>query len=82
MLMILKAYHQRLVVEYLSYCFMAYSGSHIEQTHMDEWPKNPYICYYDGYLVPVLIGAGEKLFRGELRTPIYELTDTELSLRI
>jgi hypothetical protein len=50
--------------------------------HMDEWPQNPYICYHDGHLVPVLIGAGEKQFRAEFRIPTYELSNTELALRM
>jgi len=50
--------------------------------HMDEWPQNPYICYYDGHLVPMLIGVGEKQFRAEFRIPTYELSDTELHLKL
>lgn len=50
--------------------------------HMDEWPPNPYICYHDGYLVPVFIDVGERRFRAEFRIPTYEMSDTELTLRM
>jgi len=50
--------------------------------HMDEWPQNPHICYHDGYLVPVLIGTGNKQFRAEFRSPTYELSKTELAVEL
>ncbi len=50
--------------------------------YMDDWPPNPYICYYDGHTVPVLIGAGERQFRAEFRAPIYKMSNTELSIEM
>jgi len=50
--------------------------------YMNEWPPNPYICYHDGHIVPVLIGAGERKFRAEFRTPVYELSNTELTIKM
>jgi hypothetical protein len=49
--------------------------------YMDAWPNNPYICYLDGYQVPVLIGTGKRKFRAELQTPSYKLSDTDLSIK-
>lgn len=50
--------------------------------HMDDWPSNPYICYYDGNIVPVLIGTGERKFRAEFRAPVYQLSNGELSIEM
>jgi hypothetical protein len=50
--------------------------------HMDVWPDNPHICYQDGHIVPVLIGKGGRKFRAEFRIPTYELTDTELTIKM
>lgn len=50
--------------------------------HMDNWPQHPYICYYDGYIVPVLIGTGERECRAEFRIPTFELSETELVIRL
>ena len=50
--------------------------------HMDEWPQNPHVCYHDGHMVPVLIGTGNKQFRAEFRSPSYELSKTELAIKL
>jgi hypothetical protein len=50
--------------------------------YMDDWPSNPHICYYDGHIVPVLIGVGERKFRAEFRAPIYQISDGELSIEM
>ena len=50
--------------------------------YMQEWPPNPHVCYYDGYLVPVLIGIGERQFRAELRSPSYKLSSAHLVIKM
>ena len=48
--------------------------------YMDEWPNNPYICYHDGYFIPMIFGTGDKEFRIEYRNPIYELFENKLTI--
>ena len=48
--------------------------------HMEVWPKNCFISYHDGYLVPVIIGVGDKKFKTELRIPDYKLEESKLSI--
>ena len=55
--------------------------------HMEKWPKNAQVCYYDGYMVPVFIGTNEskdeKLgsFRLEFREPIYSFDGEKLQIQ-
>jgi len=54
--------------------------------HMDMWPPNSYVCYHDGYHVPIYIGlpkkegVGSRVFRLELRAPVYEIKDGTLRI--
>lgn len=50
--------------------------------HMDNWPKSPYVCVFDGFFVPIIIGEGGKAFRLELRKPQFDLSVTELKILI
>jgi len=50
--------------------------------YMDDWPHHPYICYFDGNIVPVLIGAGEHKFKAEFRVPNYQLSNGELYIEM
>ncbi len=50
--------------------------------NMNRWPKHPHICYYDGYTVPMFIGTGEGKCRLELRNPSYELTETQVFIKL
>lgn len=49
---------------------------------MDEWAPNPYICYYDGNIVPIMIGTGDREMRIEFRTPNYKITNAELFIEM
>jgi len=46
--------------------------------YMEVWPENSFISYHDGYLVPVIIGIGDKKFKAELRIPDYKLEESKL----
>jgi hypothetical protein len=48
--------------------------------HMDRWPQSTHICYFDGFLVPILIITGEGTFRLELRKPSHALNGNDLTL--
>lgn len=50
--------------------------------HMDEWAPNPHICYYDGNIVPVMVGTGNRIMRLEFRNPEYKITNTELFIEM
>lgn len=50
--------------------------------HMDAWPQNTHICYYDGFEVPFFIGTGQGASRLEIRHPTYTLTDNNLTISI
>ncbi len=48
--------------------------------HMDDWPKNTHICYYDGFEVPFFIGTGKGSCRLEIRHPTYKFENDNLSI--
>lgn len=50
--------------------------------HLLKWPRGAQACYYDGYLVPMLIGTGEGAFRMELRRPTYAADAATVSIAL
>ena len=50
--------------------------------HMDDWPLSAQACYFDGFMVPVLIGTGKASARLELRHPSISLRDSALTVAI
>lgn len=50
--------------------------------HMDAWPANTHVCYYDGFEVPFFIGTGRGSSRLEIRHPVYTLSDANLTISI
>lgn len=50
--------------------------------HMHKWPKQTRVCYYDGHGVPILVGTNEGECRLEIRSPIYELSQDKLALKL
>jgi hypothetical protein len=54
--------------------------------HMDKWPAQTHLCYWDGHAVPMFIGvaqdAGQGSCRLEVRKPIYKLEQDKLLINI
>lgn len=50
--------------------------------HMDNWPQNTHVCYYDGFDVPFFIGTGKGTFRLEIRRPSYDKNADNLIISI
>ena len=54
--------------------------------YMNNWPKQSYVCYHDGYLVPIYIGKSEDENAGELRfelhTPNYQMLEKKLIITL
>jgi hypothetical protein len=54
--------------------------------YMDKWPKQSYICYHDGYYVPIYVGKAQNENFGELRfdlhIPRYEAIEKELKITL
>ena len=50
--------------------------------HMEEWPESTHVCYHDGCVAPVLIGEGGRMVRMELRTPVYEVSEAQVSVKL
>lgn len=48
--------------------------------YMDDWPRKNQVFYYDGFLVPIMIGTGRGAYRLELRMPQYSLQGNLLSI--
>jgi hypothetical protein len=63
--------------ELISHCVFWFA---YRTKHMDDWPPNPYICYYDGHIVPVFLVVGERQFKAEFRVPTYQMSNTKLSI--
>jgi hypothetical protein len=49
---------------------------------MDDWVPKPHVCYLDGYIVPVLMGAEGKKAIAQFRFPQYRLTNDELIITL
>ena len=55
----------------------------VYRTHnMGKWPPKHQVAFYDGFFVPVLIGAGFGEMRFELRNPKYLLVKNQLTVNL
>lgn len=56
---------------------------YVYQTHnMDKWPNKNQIFFYDGFMVPIMIGTGPGQFRLELRPPKYLFEEDKLTIEL
>lgn len=56
---------------------------YVYRTHnMDKWPKKHQIVFYDGFLVPMIIGTGLGHFRLEFRLPKYLIEESKLLVEL
>ena len=54
---------------------------YIYRTHnMDKWPKKHQVVFYDGFMVPVIIGTGLGQLRLEYRKPQYLMKEDKLTV--
>jgi len=56
---------------------------YVYQTHnMGKWPKKHQVVFYDGFMVPVIMGTGLGQFRLEFRPPKYLIDGDKLTVEL
>lgn len=56
---------------------------YVYRTHnMDKWPKKHQVVFYDGFMVPMIIGTGLGQFRLEFRPPKYLMEENRLTVEL